>query len=551
MVGKIIWRNEKRKLGTLHEMPGNPRQASQKQVDDLDASLARFSLADPLVINTDDTVVGGHFRRSRLIAKYGEDQEIDVRVPDRELTPAEVRELNLRLNKNTGDWDNDSLANFDEALLTDIGFDREELDEVFGLRVNEDYNVEKRMNEALEKGPQRVKAGEIWQLGDHRLIIDDCTKPETWAQLLGTERYDLLFTDPPYKLDYKARSKKVTTKDGKIKKEAKGDGQDARSGEHKTGRFKGYLRTKDGVVKKNQRVYPQITKHGVPEYDEWLAIAQKHQNPQGSNIMVFEAWRNTRGLWNAIEAYWRVTNLLIWHLPGRYQGFSRPYEFFHKFDIAPIGDAGPKPAYNDEMEPEFERYMLDFGERLVNNYTVSIYGHDGKPEWFGPHRPQEEKSTGYYKRVRRKSKFAKVSDHVTHPGANEAKIGRGLIFGIKPLEVLIPYVKILCPRQGIIMDPFGGSGSLLIAAEIMSRRARVIEIEPIFAELIIDRWEQFTHSQAVKIKEKPTRGPIDKPDSRSQDTVGEIPTGPRQQTAKAKKIAPKEGKKSKTHVQTT
>lgn len=62
-----------------------------------------------------------------------------------------------------------------------------------------------------------------------------------------------------------------------------------------------------------------------------------------------------------------------------------------------------------------------------------------------------------------------------------------------------PNIKILSPREGIVMEPFAGSGSTLIACEIMKRRCRAIEIEPIYGEVIINRWERFSGQKAIKL----------------------------------------------------
>ena len=127
---KIKWHNEKRKVKDLKPFEGNPREVTEKQVEDLNKSLVRFDLADPLIINIDNTVIGGNFRLRLLKEKKIE--EIDVRIPNRALTKKEADELNLRLNKNLGQWSYDILANFNEELLKEVGFESGELDEIFG-----------------------------------------------------------------------------------------------------------------------------------------------------------------------------------------------------------------------------------------------------------------------------------------------------------------------------------------------------------------------------------------------------------------------------------
>jgi len=126
----IEWHNEKRKIKDLIPYVGNPRQITDKQAKDLKASLERFGIADPMIINTDNTIIGGHQRKKILETLMGHDPdyEIDVRLPDRELSIDEVRELNIRLNKNMGEWNFDILANeFEIDNLTVWGFEKWEL----------------------------------------------------------------------------------------------------------------------------------------------------------------------------------------------------------------------------------------------------------------------------------------------------------------------------------------------------------------------------------------------------------------------------------------
>ena len=126
----IEWYNEKRKIKDLIPYVSNPRQITEKQAEDLKASLERFGIADPMIINTDNTIIGGHQRKKILetLMGYDPDYEIDVRLPDRELSIDEVRELNVRLNKNVAEWNFDVLANsFELDDLRDWGFEEDEL----------------------------------------------------------------------------------------------------------------------------------------------------------------------------------------------------------------------------------------------------------------------------------------------------------------------------------------------------------------------------------------------------------------------------------------
>lgn len=472
---KITWKTEKRKIEELKPFPGNPRRADEKEWEQLSKSIEKFDLADPLVINTDGTVIGGNFRL-KILKEKGV-KEVDVRVPSRKLTRKEAEELNLRLNKNQGEWDEELLANFDEDMLKDIGWSEEELDEIFGLETIEDFDVEKEIKRVLKEKERRVKPGDIWKLGEHLLIVGDCTKRENWERLMGDEKFDFLFTDPPYKLAYsKKRKKRVKTKEGmKLK------------------RARTYLEVgetdKDGKPKgfgyKQNRVYLGVEeKGGVPEYDEWLSIAKDFQNPEGASVMIFENWRNTVELWQAIEKYWKLRNMVIWHLPNRHQGFGAKHKFFSKYDIAPLATHG-KVELNEEYEKELEDYLKEKGQIILDTYEVILYGTQGDAYW------DRKKGT----------RWAKVSDHITSVAESEYSSGQNVVFGTKPLSILVPYIKILSPRYGIVVDCFAGSGSTILACEIMKRKCRAIEISDIYSEVILARWEKFTGKQAEKINE--------------------------------------------------
>lgn len=462
---KINWKTEKRKIEELRPWEKNPRKFNEKQKIRLKESLEKFNLAEPIIINKDGTVIGGHFRL-KVLKEMGV-EEVDVRVPDRLLSEKEVEELNLRLNKNLGEWDWDLLANFDEELLKNVGFEDEELDEIFGLEVDDEFDVEKELNKILENKERRCKEGDLWQLGEHRLYIGNATDRKSWEKVLGEERFDFLFTDPPYKIAYTQRLGKVKTKEGmKLKRDRV---------------YESIGKTRKGFGYRSQRSYLGVEKTGrVPEYDEWLSIANEFQNPNGANVMIFENWRNTVALWQAIEKYWKIKNMIIWWLPNRHQGFSRKYSFFNKYDIAPLAGEG---VLNEEYEEELEDYLKEKGQKLLDTYEVILYGQKGDSYWDR----------------KKKSKWAKISDHITWTAETEKSSGQNVVFGTKPIQILVPYIKILSPRNGIVVDCFGGSGSTLIACEIMKRKCRMIEIEPIYGEVIINRWEKFTNLRAKKI----------------------------------------------------
>ena len=126
---KLEWHTEQRIINDLIPYEQNPRKITEKQKNDLEESLRRFNLMSIPVINTDNTIISGHQRMKIFQLSGRGKEEIDVRVPNRKLTDKELKEANLRENKNLGGWDFDILATFDEELLLDVGFTEEELED--------------------------------------------------------------------------------------------------------------------------------------------------------------------------------------------------------------------------------------------------------------------------------------------------------------------------------------------------------------------------------------------------------------------------------------
>jgi hypothetical protein len=187
------WQTEKRKINDLVPYKNNPRQMTEKQNEDLKKSLNKFDLVEIPAINKDNTILAGH-QRLRIMQTLGRgDEEIDVRVPDRQLTEEEVQEYNIRSNKNTGEWNFDELANsFEVSDLLEWGFDEKELK--IDLPVEED-DVPEVQVEAVSK------LGDLYQLGNHRLMCGDSTKIEDVEKLMDGQKADMVFTDPPYGMD--------------------------------------------------------------------------------------------------------------------------------------------------------------------------------------------------------------------------------------------------------------------------------------------------------------------------------------------------------------
>jgi DNA modification methylase len=418
----------------------NPRKWDEKQKKDLKESIMKFGTVDPIIANKNaerfNIVIGGHFRLE-VCKELGHET---VPVVYLDLTPEREKELNLRLNKNQGEFDMDLLSSFDESFLEGVGFDSEELDSIFEEDVNEEqFDLQKELDK-LNIGEITVQKGDIYDLDGSRLCCGDSTIEADVLKLFGDSRAQMVMTDPPYILDY----------------------------------LKGKTRNGDPTIgfgaKKNRRY---LETESIPDdfTELWMKNVSLIQDPNFS-IIVYENWKNIRIIWGEMEKHWKVRNMIVWHLPNRNQGYAGSHKLFSKHDIAMVGTSGEREA---DLEPE--------DELVENEYETAMFAISGKPHW---------ESYG-------KDKKYCPTDFIEHTSADEKSSGQGIIFGTKPVQILIPYIKILTRRNELVYEPFGGSGSTLIASTMLKRRCFIMEKSNVYAEVILDRWEKLTGKKRVKI----------------------------------------------------
>lgn len=428
-------------IGDLKPSAYNPRTWNEETTKQLTESIQQFGLVDPLLVNgaasRKNIVIGGHFRLK--VAKELGLKEVPVvylDIPDE----AKEKELNLRLNKALGDWDWSLLSEFDETLLSDVGFSSEEMDLIFDLDIEEteNFDLDKELKK-LDIKKVQAKKGDVYQLGDSRLMVGDSTVAKDFDKLMNGEQADMCMTDPPYILDYlhAKRGGKPTTGFG---------------------------------AKKNRRyLETDVLPDNFTEL--WMANVARYAKSDYS-IIVYENWKNLRVIWEEMEKYWKVKNMIVWHLPNRHQGFSAKYKFFSKHDIAMVGGSGTVP-YNHETEPD----------GLQEEYETALYAISGKPQWEGYAGGKKYQPT----------------DFIEFQASDEKHSGQGIIFGTKPLEILIPYIKVLTKRGDLVVEPFCGSGSTLIAATKLKRRCFIMEKSPVYAEVAMKRWENATGLKREKL----------------------------------------------------
>jgi len=190
----------------------NPRIDLKKGDDDydnLERSIDKFGYIDPIIWNEQTgNVVGGHQRLKILI----DSGEIEVEVSVVNLNIDDEKVLNISLNKISGGWNDEKLsALFEELKLTEVdiaitGFSDKEIDKLIAeFENNEIIDDEFDIDEALPETPI-TQQGDVWLLGNHKLICGDSTSPETLKLLLGDEKAQLVVTDPPYNVDYQGEA---------------------------------------------------------------------------------------------------------------------------------------------------------------------------------------------------------------------------------------------------------------------------------------------------------------------------------------------------------
>jgi len=405
---------EQVKIGDLKPAEYNPRQWSGKAIEDLKKSIMEFGLVDPIIVNSaperKNIIIGGHFRfRVAQDMGFTEMPVVYVNILDIK----KEQELNLRLNKNLGEWDYDLLANFDEELLKDVGWESEELDKIFNLEATEDdFDAEAEYKKIAEP---KVKLGDLYQLGEHRLLCGDSTLKEDVEKLMGGEKAKLVFTSPPYNMA--------------------------------GGMYENYednLKSEE-YIKFNLKVIENIKEH-LSGFIFWNISYNK--NSRWEFIEIISRIIKETGL--------KFLELIVWDkghaLPiTSKEGLTRQYE-----DILLVGD-------EESISKDLELYFL---------------GRNDKRAYFNK---KNQKGITNYWRI----------------GTNKVQLENHL--ACYPVALPVKGIELMSNRGGIILDPFLGSGTTLIAAEKTRRRCYGIELDPIYVEVAINRWEKYTNQKVTKL----------------------------------------------------
>jgi len=469
----------------INPAPYNPRQdlkPGDPDYEKLRKSLEEFDCVEPLVWNKrTGHLVGGHQRLKVLKARG--DREVMVSVVDLPLDKEKA--LNLALNKIQGDWDMPKLKNLLEELDTgafDIeitGFDEEEIEDLmtqYGTPPTEEESAEDDFDakEALEQiATPRIQLGEVWQLGDHRLICGDAKDSAIWNKLLGGQLADLVVTSPPYNVGVKYRSYKDKT-------------------------------AKDEYLGLIETVALNVVKHLSPgRFVAWNVGVSPESYPH-YHVVILESC--------GLEFYRQI----VWEKAGvpypifqttRRAKKARHYKPNYKHEMVYIFQGPGEPDLAEAKDIETDCPLCE-GSGKVFGYQVPI-AHEmillctkDEPELGEKVAPNNRYANDVWKITQSMAtvdlptlgtkctgleKNGKKSHMVkAHPAAYPVELPRALM-------------GFLTGEGECVVDPFCGVGTTIVAAEKMGRRAYGIELDPLYCELAIMRWEKLAGKQAVRV----------------------------------------------------
>ncbi len=380
----------------------NARTHSDAQVAQIAASIAEFGFVNPILIGSDNIIIAGH---GRVLAAQKLGLETVPTIILVHLNENQRRALVIADNKlaeNAG-WDQELLRLELQSLVDEdfnidlLGFDDVDLDALLSDINSDDATI---VEETIP-GPQAdpvSKVGDVWILGDHRLLCGDATDSSVLQTLMNDELADMVFTDPPYNVNYDDKDKYPTGCTGKTKRTILNDnlGND----------FEIFLM----AACNNMLTY---TKGAV-----YICMSSSELDT------LRRAFCNAGGKWSTFIIWAKNTFTL-----GR-------------------------SDYQRQYEP-----ML-YGWKSGNDHY-----------WCGA---RDQGDVWFCNKPRKND---------LHPT-------------MKPIELVVRAIKNSSKSRDIILDPFAGSGTTLIAAEQTGRRARLIELDPRYVDVILQRWQTLTGQQA-------------------------------------------------------
>jgi DNA modification methylase len=381
----------------------NPRQIGPDAVAKVAKSIKKYGFVSPIIVNDENVVLAGHTRLQAAISLGLKQVPVHTKSGLSEAAQRAYRLADNRVAEESR-WDFPMLTEElsflkdDDFDLTFTGFDPDELDKYLGIDV-EDGLTDADETPELADDPVTVM-GDIWQLGNHRLLCGDATKIDEVEKVMDGVKANLFLTDPPYEVTPTS----VTHYSG-------------------DGMIKGGWMGKDYPVNQGKMF-------DVPAFSEWV-LACLPSMAENSDCYIMSNDRNLSDIMGAaMDNGWRYHNILIWQKPN-----GIPNRWYFK-DI------------------EF-----------------TFYGFIGKAKTINI-----PASTCTYK-----CKHEQNKEHMSQ----------------KPVELFEHYILNSTNTGDFVLEPFGGSGTAVIACEQTNRNCRVMEIEPKYCDVIIKRWQNFTGKAAT------------------------------------------------------
>ena len=426
----------------------NSRTHSPEQIKQIQASIREFGFVNPVLIDGKFNIIAGH---GRVLAAKTEGLKEVPCVLVEHLTEAQKKAYILADNKlalNAG-WDMEMLKieigelkelDFDIGL---IGFDGDEIDLIFKQEEEveeDDFDVDQALSEIVEP---ITKRGDIWQLGKHRVMCGDATIQTDVDKLMDGELGDMVFTDPPYNVDYEGGTDLAL----KIKNDSMSDS-------------KFYQFLLDAYVCMSSAVKPGSGIY-VCHADSEGVNFRKAMKDAGWELKQCIIWVKNALVMGRQDHHWKHEPILYGWKPGaahRWYGGRKQTTVIEPGDGVAVNKL--KDGYQLTVNSGLKRLVINIPQYEVVDITddagTSIWNVDK------PHRNGE------------------------HPT-------------MKPLKLCAKAINNSSKIDDIVVDTFGGSGSTLMAAEQLNRRCFTMELDPVYVDVIIRRWEEFTGQKAELI----------------------------------------------------
>jgi len=498
----MFWTNEKRKLSDLKPWERNPRQIKDKQAKLLAESFSDFGQVETIAISANGDIYNGHQRLSVLAGKYGMDYEVDVRVSSRDLTEKERERLTVYLHRGaTGEWSWDELANWDMSDLLTWGFEESDFPFDVAPATNEGADAEPQIDKAEElRQKWDVQSGQMWQLGEHRIICGDCTDRAVVERVMQGEKAILCHADPPYGM---GKEKDGVANDNLYNlklDEFQMDWWEAvrpsivdnasvyiwGTAEDLWRLWYRHLQISERLTFRNEIVWDKGSAQGI--------LSDAHRMyPTGSERCIF-FMLGEQGFGNNADNYWdgwepiRVylkeqRDLIGWDnkIVANFFGFhprmashwfdKSQWSFIQEVQYLKLQSAANGRAFQrdyDELKRDYDELKRDYDELKRDFYATRAYfdnTHDSMTDvWSFPRALGDDRH-----------------EHATP----------------KPVSMMERAIKSSSPDAAIVYEPFSGSGTTLIACENLSRKCRAIEISPAYVAVAIQRWVDVTGKEPI------------------------------------------------------